>query len=164
MTRTRTVVLLLFVTLATMSWQSSSHAQAIARVGVVVSELTEAESRRLGLSNRGVYVVDVRSDTSAARAGVLARDVIFELDGDPIEGVDDFLCRVARRRPGDSVQFRILRGLEPLTIAVSLGTWSRELSRARRLPAGCGIADAEPHPMSPGSPEIASGELSRRKI
>src|SRR5664279_3641557 len=144
MKRARQVVLMLFVTIAAMSWQTSLRAQAVARVGVVVSELTEAEGHALGLPDRGVFVADVRSNTSAARAGILAKDVIFELDGGPIHGVDDFICRVSRKQPGDSVRFQILRSLKPLAITVSLGTWPEEFSPSRRLPSGCGIVDARP--------------------
>ena len=142
------VVLLLFATIALISWQSSSRAQSVARVGVVVSDLTTKQENNRGLPSRGVYVVDVRNDTSAARAGVMAKDVILELDGVPIEGVDDFLCRVARKQPGDAVQFVILRGLAPLTITVSLGTWPKELARLRRLPTGCSVADVRRHLIS----------------
>ncbi len=149
MKRTRQVVLLLFVTVAAMSWQTSLRAQAVARVGVVVSDLSAAEGHVLGLPDRGVFVVDVRSGTSAARAGILARDVIFELDGGPLHGIDDFICRVSRKQPGDSVEFQILRSLKPLTITVSLGTWPKELSLSRRTPAGCGVVDApQPDTMS----------------
>lgn len=41
---------------AAMSWQTSLHAQAMGRFGVVVSELTEAEGHALGLPDRGVFV------------------------------------------------------------------------------------------------------------
>ena len=149
MKRTRQMVLLLFVTVAAMSWQTSLRAQVVARVGVVVSDLSAAEGLVLGLPDRGVFVVDVRSGTSAARAGILARDVIFELDGGPLHGIDDFICRVSRKQPGDSVEFQILRSLKPLTITVSLGAWPKELSLSRRIPAGCGVVDApQPDRMS----------------
>ncbi|WP_433996263.1 PDZ domain-containing protein [Bradyrhizobium jicamae] len=120
------------------------RAQTAARVGIVVSELTEAEGHLLGLPDRGLFVVDVRSGTSAARAGIHARDVIFEFDGGPIHGVDDFICRVARKQPGDSVSFQILRSLTPLAITVSLGAWSQESAPSRGLAAGCGVVDAWP--------------------
>lgn len=141
MKRTRQLVLLFLVAIAAMSWQTSVHAQAMARVGVVVSELTEAEGQALGLPDRGVFVADVRNNTSAAKAGILARDVIFELDGGPIHGIDDFICRVSRKQPGEFIRFQILRGLKPLAITVSLGIWPKELLSSRRLPAGCGVAD-----------------------
>ena len=148
MKRTRQVVLLLFVTIVAMSWQTSLRAQAVARVGVVVSDLTEAEGQALGLPDRGVFVAEVRNDTSAARAGILARDVIFELDGGPIHGLDDFICRVSRKQPGDFIRFQILRSLKPLAITVSLGTWPREFLSSRRLPAGCGVVDGQPGTIS----------------
>ncbi|WP_354122833.1 PDZ domain-containing protein [Bradyrhizobium sp. LA6.7] len=99
------------------------------------------------MPDRGVFVVDVRSDSSAARAGILARDVIFELDGGPINGVDDFICRVARKQPGDSIRFQILRSLKPLAITVNLGTWPNELSSFRSMSIGCGVVDAQPGAM-----------------
>ena len=158
MKRTRQVVLLLFVIVATMSWQTSSRAQAFARVGVVVSDLSAAEGQVLGLPDRGVFVVDVRSGTSAARAGILARDVIFELDGGPLHGIDDFICRVSRKQPGESVEFQILRSLKPLTIAVSLGTWPKESSMSLRTPAGCGVVD------TPRSDTMSFGAVDRIQL
>ena len=148
MKRTRQVVLLLFVTIVAMSLQTSLRAQAVARVGVVVSDLTEAEGQALGLPDRGVFVAEVRNDTSAARAGILARDVIFELDGGPIHGLDDFICRVSRKQPGDFIRFQILRSLKPLAITVSLGTWPTESLSSRRLPAGCGVVHEQPGTIS----------------
>ena len=144
MKRTTQGALLLLVIIAAMSWQTALRAQSIARVGVVLSDLTEAEGRALGLPDRGVFVADVRSNTSAARAGILPRDVIFELDGGSIHGLDDFICRVARKQPGDAALFQILRNSKPLAVTVSLGTWPEELSRSRRLPIGCGIVEAWP--------------------
>jgi len=139
---------LLFVTIAALSWQSSLRAQSVARVGVVVTDLSEAEGHNLGLPDRGVYVVDVRNQTSAARAGIRAKDVIFQFDGDPILGVDDFICRVARKEPGESAQLGILRSLARLNITVSLGMWPLESLRSRHFPTGCGVADAKPRKMS----------------
>jgi S1-C subfamily serine protease len=138
------MALLLFVTIVAMTLQTSLRAQAIARVGIVVSDLSEAEGHRLGLPDRGVFVVDVRNDTSAARAGIFARDVIFELDGGPIQGIDDFMCRLTRKRPGDVVRFQILRSLKPLTVTVNLGTWPKEFSAFRRPPKGCSVAEEKP--------------------
>lgn len=144
---TRRAVLLLPIVLGAVFWLTTSRAQTVARVGVVVSDMTEAEGHVLGLPDRGVFVVDVRSDTSAAKAGILARDVIFELDGGPIHGVDDFICRVARKQPGDSVRFQILRSLKPLVITLNLDTWPKEFSSSRRMPTGCGVVDAQPGAM-----------------
>ena len=159
MKRTRQMVLLLSVIIAAMS-QTSLRAQPVARVGVVVSELTEAEGHVLGLPDGGVFVVEVRSNTSAARAGILARDVIFELDGGPIHGVEDFICRVSRKQPGDSVRFQILRSLKPLTITVSLGSWPEEFLPSRRLLGGCGVVNARPGAMVVSDGSIAGCDLT----
>ena len=136
--RAKRVMPLLLATIVTMSWQTSLRAQAVARVGVVVSDLTEAEGRDLGLPDSGVFVIDVRNGTSAARAGIIAKDIIFELDGGPIHGLADFICRVSRKRPDDFIKFHILRNLKPLVITVSLGTWPSELLSSRS-PTVCGI-------------------------
>ncbi|MCK1462962.1 PDZ domain-containing protein [Bradyrhizobium sp. 2] len=107
-------------------------------MGVVVSDLTEAEARSLGVNN-GVFVVEVRNDTSASRAGIVSKDVIFALDGGSVRGVSDFVCQVARRHPGDAIHFGILRNFKPLVVTVTLGSWP-EQSRSPGRPAGeCGI-------------------------
>ena len=135
-------MLLLFIA-ALPFWLSQSCAQTFARLGVVISNLTQIERGTFGLFNGGVYVVVVKDDTSADRAGILSKDVIYELDGKPVQSVDNFLCRIAQRQPGDAIKLGIIRNHARLTITLKLGVWSTGPSRLE-MPAECSVVDNHP--------------------
>lgn len=58
----------------------------------------------------GVRVTEVVSDGPAARAGVLAGDMLLALDGSPMGGVDDLVRALTEERIGSKLTLRILRG------------------------------------------------------
>jgi S1-C subfamily serine protease len=64
---------------------------------------------RLG-REAGVEVVEVAPDSPAARAGMRAEDLIVELDGHPIERVDDVQRLMNRDAIGERQSVRVLRG------------------------------------------------------
>lgn len=76
------------------------------RMGVVVSNLDDADKRKLGFD--GVVVKSV-SDGPAAVSGLVKGDVITMIHGETINSIDDFKD-VVDRLPGDrSVPMRIVR-------------------------------------------------------
>jgi S1-C subfamily serine protease len=64
--------------------------------------------RELG-RNGGVEVVEVVEGSPAARAGLLAEDLIVEVDGTPVEGMDDVVRLLGRELIGKSVELTIVR-------------------------------------------------------
>jgi membrane-associated protease RseP (regulator of RpoE activity) len=82
----------------------------------------------------GVYLVSGRPETSdrvqfssvsatgpAARAGVLANDVVLDIDGAPIASPGDLTQAISSYRPGDVVRVELIRDGEPLSLDVTLG-------------------------------------------
>ena len=66
---------------------------------------------RVKLGRRsGVEVVEVASGSPAERAGLKAEDLIVELDGQPIERVDDVQRLMSHDAIGQTLQARVLRG------------------------------------------------------
>jgi serine protease Do len=64
--------------------------------GLSLEELTPAMRQRLGIASQvrsGVVVVDVAQGSTADKAGLEPGDVLIELDGRPIQSVDDFRSR-----------------------------------------------------------------------
>jgi S1-C subfamily serine protease len=67
-------------------------------------------ARRLGLAARtAVLVVAVEADSPAARAGLAAGDLIVELDGQAVSGVDALHKLLTEARVGASVPLVVVR-------------------------------------------------------
>ena len=64
----------------------------------------------------GVHVGSVRPDGPGARAGIEAGDVITELSGRPIAGVDDLEQIAAKRPPGQATSITVRRNGELKTL------------------------------------------------
>jgi S1-C subfamily serine protease len=64
---------------------------------------------RLGRGT-GVEIVDIAPDSPAQRAGLRSEDLIVELDGRPIEGVDDVQRLMSHETIGRSLPVSVLRG------------------------------------------------------
>ena len=88
--------------------------------------LTKELALALGLAGKqGVRVTKVHPDRGAERAGLQVGDILFTVDGEPIEatqvedaGVFDKL--IERRKIGDTVRLAGLRAGQPLELAVVL--------------------------------------------
>jgi S1-C subfamily serine protease len=68
-----------------------------------------------------VAVVAVQGGGPAARAGLRAGDIVEELDGRPLRGVNDLIASVASHRPGQAVTLGVRRGARHLRLRVVLG-------------------------------------------
>jgi len=64
----------------------------------------------------GVEVVEVVADSPAQRAGLRAEDLIVEVDGSPVTGVEDLQRLMVAERIGATVSVTLLRGAQTLTL------------------------------------------------
>lgn len=89
---------------------------------VGVAAQTMAIPRRLQLAaNTGAFgamITTVEPGSPAAKAGVLARDILVALDGEPTQGVDDLLRRLNAERIGRDVKVALLRGGKRIEIGI----------------------------------------------
>ena len=92
-------------------------------MGIQFEELTPdvAASLRLAKDTKGVTIVDVVEDSAAQEAGLQQYDVIVELEGEPVEGGNEFLNRVAMLTPGTKVSLVVIRDGKRKPITVKLG-------------------------------------------
>src|SRR5205807_7595065 len=66
----------------------------------------------------GVIVSDVRPGLSADKAGIESQDLIAAADGQPVQSAVQFLTLIYRRKPGDGVALRLLRGKKVINVNV----------------------------------------------
>lgn len=79
-----------------------------AGLGLQVGPVPLDLQRRLRIDG-GVLVIEVRSGSRADRAGLLPRDVIVEVNREPVSGPEDFVEKVRESR-GGQLLLRVMRG------------------------------------------------------
>jgi serine protease Do len=91
-------------------------------LGVVVQEVTAdlAESFRMDRP-RGALIAQVQEDGPAARAGLLASDVILMFGGKPVENSGDLPRMVGMAKPGEKIPLQVWRRGRMQDITVALG-------------------------------------------
>jgi len=68
----------------------------------------------------GVKVQRVVDDSYAASVGMLAGDILVEMNGDPIKGLEDLNAAKAKVSRGDKVDLVVLRGAEKVELSGNL--------------------------------------------
>jgi serine protease Do len=109
-------------------------------IGVQIQPVTSGIADSLGLEKaEGALVAEPQSDSPAAKAGVLAGDVITALDGEAIRDARDLARKIGAMAPGSTAKLAIWRKGDMKTLSMTLG----ELPHERRARTG---ADAREMP------------------
>jgi serine protease Do len=96
-------------------------------IGVQIQPVTADIADSLGLKKaEGALVVEPQSDSPAAKAGILAGDVVTTLNGETIKDARDFARKVGRMDPGSTVKLAVLRKGETKTLSMTLGELPQE--------------------------------------
>jgi serine protease Do len=91
-------------------------------LGIVIQEVTPELAKAFKVpEGKGALVGDVTPDGPGAKAGLQKGDVIEELNGDAVSGVNDLRLRVASTAPGTTVRLKVLRSGQAREVAVALG-------------------------------------------
>lgn len=72
-------------------------------------------------SEEGVKVTKVGEGFAAEKAGFKVGDIILELNGEKVEGKSEFKAMLAEMAAGDSLEVKLTRDGEPMTIKLKLG-------------------------------------------
>ena len=79
----------------------------------------------------GIYVVQVKNNSPAKKAGLKEKDILLSIDGIPLEKMCDLRCYIYEKKPGDKVTLQVLRNQREKTVEVTLGRclidWGRVL-------------------------------------
>jgi serine protease Do len=92
------------------------------RLGFTQQQVTEALAAAHGLGRpEGSLVVEVESGGPAARAGVLANDIILEIGGKPVRNPNEAVAIVSALRPGTTVALVVWRNRDKKTLNAIAG-------------------------------------------
>jgi len=69
----------------------------------------------------GVLIRGVLKNGPADRAGLMARDVVLEIDGKPTRSDDALLSQIAALTPGHQATLKVLRDNKPIELEVTVG-------------------------------------------
>jgi len=105
------------------AWISSAAAaENSGWMGVRIQAVTTDIADSLGLKKaQGAIVAQPQSGSPAAKAGVLAGDVITAVDGNEVKDPSDLTRKISSMTPGTEVKISILRKGEEKTMSLTLG-------------------------------------------
>jgi serine protease Do len=91
---------------------SEEESQGTVRHGMTLRDLTPDVAERLQMprGTKGVVVTDVEGGSAAEDAGLRRGDVIVSVNGEDVEGVDDFEKEAARAKADGVARLRLRRG------------------------------------------------------
>jgi serine protease Do len=91
-------------------------------MGVLIQDLTPAIAKKFNANAKsGALVGDVTPKSPAAKAGLESGDVIVELGGHPVRDSHTLRLQVARIKPGESVDLKVLRDGAEKAFTVKVG-------------------------------------------
>ena len=121
-------------------------------LGVSLRDLDAAEATRLHRRGAmGAMIITVDRDAPAWGAGLRPQDVVLEIDGQPVDGVEMLRRRLRECTPGESVTLRVRRGEDEMSYAVTLGDQDKVAQNAvsRHLRPGASAAAVSDPPNVP---------------
>lgn len=89
--------------------------------GNVADYLKSYPDAKLG-TETGVYVVQIYTDSPAAKAGLKEGDVIASVEDQKVETMTQLISTLFKYRPGDTVKLSVIRDTKTITYDVTLTT------------------------------------------
>ena len=97
-----------------------AHGAERRKIGVRIEPLSGQLAAALALpSKSGAYVVEVKPDTEASRAGLEKNDVILRVNGVPIDTPEAFTEAVGNTLPYETVDIEVIRKGKQMMVQVS---------------------------------------------
>jgi serine protease Do len=119
-------------------------------LGVSIQPLTPELAKSFGAKeNRGVLVSDVMPDSPAARAGLVAGDILLEFDGRKLEGPADLQRAVGLTTPGTAARARVWRDHVERTLDLKIGDAPDERELAARVSRARSLLGLDVRPITP---------------
>ncbi len=91
-------------------------------LGIQIEKVPASVSSKMGLKDgEGLLVKDIASDGAGAKIGLRAGDVILEIDGTAVSGMDEFKKAVSTAKKNKVIRLMIQRGSAKIFLAGTLG-------------------------------------------
>jgi Do/DeqQ family serine protease len=105
------------------------------QLGVVIQDLTPdlATAFNIEQGQRGVLVAQVQPNSSAAKAGVQAGDIVVSADGKTIESAAALRNEIGALRIGDNIKLTVLRDGKSKIIDVKIGEPAADIANAQAI-------------------------------
>jgi serine protease Do len=102
-------------------------------IGVQIQPVTAEIADSLGLKKaEGALVAEPQADSPAAKAGIMAGDIITSLNGESVKDTRDFARKIGAMAPGSTVTLGTIRKGDAKTVSLKLG----EVPQERQALAG----------------------------
>ena len=119
-------------------------------LGVTIQNVTPDIADSLGIgAKQGALVNDVVAGGPAAKAGIMAGDVVMNVNGKGITSASDLTRQVALARAGDTIKLEVLRSGRRTVIPVVSGVRPSEAQLTQN-----GAGEEETQPNEPPRPQI----------
>jgi serine protease Do len=106
-------------------------------IGVQIQPVTKDIADNLGLKKTdGALVAEPQASSPAAKAGIMAGDVITAVNNEPIKNARDLARKIAGLAPGTSVKLNVLQKGSEKTVTVTLGELPNQQQETRSAPSG----------------------------
>ncbi len=106
-------------------------------IGVQIQPVNADIADSLGLKTaEGALVSEPQNDGPAAKAGIVARDVITSIDGAPVKDAHALARKIGTMAPGTSVKLGLMRDGSEKTVTLTLGTLPDERQANAAAPQG----------------------------
>jgi serine protease Do len=116
-------------------------------LGVQIQPVTADIADSMGLKKaEGALVDEPQGAGPAAKAGIVAGDVITAINDVPVKDARDLVRRIGMTAPGTSIRLTVLHNSEQKTVALTLGNRPNEEQQAN--------ADAGSHAPAKGLPRL----------
>jgi serine protease Do len=104
-------------------------------IGVQIQPVTAEIADSIGMkASQGALVAEPQANGPAAKAGILAGDVITAVNGTPIKDAKDLAKHIGGMAPGATVKLTVWRKGEEKAISLSLGELPKEREARAALP------------------------------
>ena len=99
-------------------------------LGVIIQDITPDLAEQFQVKEaRGALVSQVFENSPAEKAGLQAGDIIIELNGKPVENVDDLRNRIAMVAPDSKVEIKTIRDSKSMTVSIEIGEQPEDMAQ-----------------------------------
>jgi serine protease Do len=104
-------------------------------IGVQIQPVTADIADSIGMkASEGALVTDPQANSPAAKAGILAGDVITAVNGAPVKDAKELARQIGTMAPGATVKLTVWRKGEEKSISLTLGELPKEREARAALP------------------------------